>query len=181
MATDKMTVEERYKIIRRVRATYRRASRGEKMQMLNTLQAATGLSRKHVIDLVNGAGPERKRRRRERGRKYSARVDDAIRLIGRLLNWICAERLKPALSATAKHLASHGEMQVDGDLLAELEDISISTVRRYVKRLRQDEYLLPKRQGKRRYRNAIAARIPMAVIPWDIEWPGHFTDTDLHV
>lgn len=174
MVTDKMTVEERYKVIRRVRAAYQRASRGEKMQMLNTLQTATGLSRKHLIDLVNGPGPERKRRRQGRGRKYSGRVDDAIRLIGRLLNWICAERLKPALPATARHLASHGEMQVDEELLVELEEISISTVRRYVKRLRQDEYLLPKPQGRRRYRNSIAAQIPMAVIPWDIERPGHF-------
>lgn len=174
MATDTMRVEERYKVIRRVRATYQRASRGEKAQVLNTLQAATGLSRKHLIDLLNGAGPEQKRRRRGRGRKYSARVDDAIRLIGKLLNWICAERLKPALPETARHLASHGQMQVDEELLAELEDISISTVRRYVKRLRQDECLLPKRQGRRRYRNSIAAQIPMAVIPWDIERPGHF-------
>ena len=97
VATDKMTVEERYKIIRRVRATYRRASRGEKMQMLNTLQAATGTSRKHLIDLLSGAGPERKRRSRGRGRKYSVRLDDAIRLIGRLLNWICAERLQSVI------------------------------------------------------------------------------------
>ena len=155
MVTDKMTVEERYKVIRRVRAAYQRASCGEKMQMLSTLQRATGLSRKHLIDLVNGPGPERKRRRQGRGRKYSGWVDDAIRLIGRLLNWICAERLKPALPATARHLASHGEMQVDEELLVELEEISISTVRRYVKRLRQDEYLLPKPQGSFAFRDTI--------------------------
>jgi len=65
-------------------------------------------------------------------------------------------------------------MIVDDELLELLGAISIPTVRRTVSRVRQDEYRLPQRKGKRRYRNSVADQIVMRVIPWDIAIPGHF-------
>jgi transposase InsO family protein len=171
---EKMTIDERYKLIRNVKARYLQASRIEKGQILDTLVEATGLGRKYLIALLKGAGPDRKKRERQRERKYGAKVDDAIRIIGSTLDWICAERLTPVLVETAQHLARHGEMALDDDLLELLDTISISTVRRTVNRVRQDEYRLPQRRGKRRYRNRVADQVPMRVIPWDIELPGHF-------
>jgi hypothetical protein len=171
---ERMTIEERYRLIRNVKAKYLRASRKEKGEILDTLGEATGLGRKHLITLLKGRGPKRKKRRQQRGRRYGAKVDDAIRIIGSTLDWICAERLTPVLAETAQHLARHKEMTVDDELLEMLRTISVSTVRRRVKHVRQDEYRLPQRKGKRRYKNSVAQRIPMRVIPWDIEVPGHF-------
>ena len=171
---DQMTVDERYKLIRNVQARYRKASREEKGQILDTLVEATGLGRKYLIGLLAGAAPRRKRRKRERGRVYGKEVEWAIRIIGSTLNWMCAERLTPVLAETAQHLARHGEMGVDENLLELLGSISISTVRRIIKRVRQDEHQLPQRKGRRRYRNCVADQVPMRVIPWDVEHPGHF-------
>ena len=171
---EKMTIEEQYKLIRNVQAKYRQAGRKEKGQILNMLVEATGLERKYLITLLRGQGPNRKRRKRQRGCKYGAKVDDAIRIIGSTLDWICAERLTPGLVETALHLARHSEMIVDDELLELLGAISIPTVRRTVNRVRQDEYRLPQRKGKRRYQNRVADKIPMRVIPWDIAIPGHF-------
>jgi len=171
---EKMTIEEQYKLIRNVQAKYLQADRKEKGQILNMLVEATGLERKYLITLLKGQGPNRKKRKQQRGRKYGAKVDDAIRIIGSTLDWICAERLTPGLVEIALHLARHGEMIVDDELLELLGAISIPTVRRTVNRVRQDEYRLPQRKGKRRFRNSVADKIPMRVIPWDIAIPGHF-------
>lgn len=171
---EKMTIEEHYKLIGNVQAKYLQAGRREKGQILDMLVEATGLERKYLITLLNGQGPNRKERKQQRGRKYGAKVDDAIRIIGSTLDWICAERLTPGLVEMALHLARHGEMIVDDELLELLGAISIPTVRRTVNRVRQDEYRLPQRKGKRRYRNSVADQIVMRVIPWDIAIPGHF-------
>ena len=171
---EKMTIDEHYKLIRNVQAKYLQAGRNEKGQILNMLVEATGLERKYLITLLKGPGPNREKRKQQRGRKYGAKVDDAIRIIGSTLDWICAERLTPGLVEMALHLGRHGEMIVDDELLELLGAISIPTVRRTVSRVRQDEYRLPQRKGKRRYRNSVADQIVMRVIPWDIAIPGHF-------
>ena len=169
-----MTIDERYKLVRNVKTKYLQASRKEKSQILDTLVEATGLGRKYLIALLKGSGPSRAKRKQQRGRKYGDKVGDAIRVIGSTLDWICAERLTPVLVETALHLERHGEMSVDDELLELLGTISVSTVRRVVNHVRQDDYRLPRRRGKRRYRNSVADQIPMGVIPWDIELPGHF-------
>jgi len=174
MATDEMTIEERRKVIRRVCAAYRKAGRQEKGEILDHLEQVTELNRKYLMHLLKCLDLQRKPRGRERSRKYSARLDDTVRMIGRLMDWVCAERLKPALPELAKQLAAHGELSVDAPLLKELEDISVSTLQRYIQRLRQDEPRLPKRQGRLRYHNDITEQVPMKVIPWDIALPGHF-------
>jgi len=171
---EKMTIDERYKLIRNVKEKYLRAGREEKGQILDMVAEATGLKRKHLISLLRGPGPNRKKRKKQRGRKYGVKVDDAIRIIGSTLDWICAERLTPVLVETALQLERHGEMTVDDELLELLATISIPTVRRTVNRVRQDENRLPQRKGRRRYRNSVADQIPMGVIPWDVELPGYF-------
>ena len=72
----------------------------------------------------------------------------------------------------AKHLTAHGEFEACPALLAKLERISVSTVRRILARIRQDQPGLPRRGPERVSR---ASRgIPMKRIPWDEGEPGHF-------
>ena len=62
-----------------------------------------------------------------------------MRLISESLGNIGAERLTPNLVWMAEPLARHGESAADEALLAQLKQISISTVQRRLRRLGQDE------------------------------------------
>jgi len=103
-------------------------------------------------------------------------VDDALRVIAQSLDYICAERLTPNLVWMAKCLAAHGEVHLSLPLLAKLERISVSTVRRILTRVGQDQPRLPRKRPERA--NRATRDIPMKRIRWDEKEPGHF-ETDL--
>ena len=108
---EKMPIDDRFKYLDRVKSRYVRAGRKERGRLLDEMEAVTGLHRKSLIRLING-DLKRKPRRRERDRTYGPEVDDALRVIARSMNFICAERLTPNLVWMAKHLANHDEMEV---------------------------------------------------------------------
>jgi hypothetical protein len=149
---------------------YEQADRRGKTALLTEMMAVTGYSRKHLIHRLKG-DLRRQPRSRERGRKYGARVDDALRVIYEVWDGICAERLTPNLVWMAERLAAHGEMRVDEELLGQLEEISISTVGRRLSKLRQDEPRLPRRRPRRE--KAILRDVPMLRLAWDTVTPGY--------
>jgi hypothetical protein len=155
-ADDEMTIDERFKYLRRMKKRYADASRKERGHLLNEMEAATGLHRKSLIRLING-NLTRRPRRRQRGRTYGPEVDDALRVIAESMDFICAERLTPNLTWLAKCLATHGELTASPELLEQLE--------RILARIRQDVPRLP-RNGPRRA-NRATRDIPMRRIPWD--------------
>ena len=165
-----MTVNERYKYLRLVQERYWAAGRTERSSLLNELEEVTGLHRKSRIRLLRG-GLERKRRRRQRGRTYGPEVDDALRVISESMDHICAERLQPNLVWLAKHLSQHGELAVNKQLLKQLEKISVSTVRRNLQRIGQDQ---PRLVRKRSTQRSIYQQIPARRLAWDLLEPGHF-------
>src|SRR6266542_222364 len=167
-----MTVNERRKCLKRLRGRYVAAGREERSRLLDDLAELTWLHRKSVVRLLKGPSLERQPRRRERGRAYGVAVDDALRVIWESLDYICAERLTPALVTTAEQLARHGELTVTAELLEQLGRISVATVQRRLTRLGQDTARLPCRGPERA--NQVAKTIPMRRIPWDTAEPGHF-------
>src|SRR5215207_8798502 len=167
-----MTVNERRKCLKRMQGRYLAASREERGRLLDELAELTGLHRKSVVRLLKGPSLERRARRQQRGREYGAAVDDALRVIWESLDYVCAERLTPALVATAEQLARHGELSVTDELLEQLGRISTSSVQRRLTRLGQDTMRLPRRGPDRA--NKVAKAIPMTRIPWDTAEPGHF-------
>jgi len=114
---------------------------------------------------------ERKPRHKQRGRTYGPEVDDALRVISESFDHICAERLQPNLVWMATHLAQHGEIEASPFLLDRLSHISLSTVRRILSRVRQDEPRLPRKGPSQA--NRVARDIPMKRIPWNEQQPGH--------
>jgi len=167
---EKMTIDERYKYFRMMKRRYERANRQEKGQILDEMQAFTGQHRKGLIRSMNG-NPERQPRATQRGSSYGPAVDDALRVIDETLNFICAERLTPALVSTAQDLAAHGELETSPHLLQQLDQISISTVQRHLQRLTQDERRLPRKGPERA--NQVTRDVPMTRIPWNEAQPGH--------
>ena len=172
---EKMTIDERRKYLLIMRSRYVAADRKERGRLLTEMGRVTDLDRKTLIRLMKGS-LVRQPRRQERGRTYAPQVDDALRIIAESLDYPCAERLTPNLVWMAKHLAHHREMSVTPDMLEQLSRISVSTVRRILQRIGQDQRRLPRRGPERA--NQIARQIPMRRIPWDEREPGHF-ETDL--
>ena len=170
-----MNIDERRKYLRKMKSRYRKATRRERSQLLDEMVVITGLHRKSLTRLMNST-LERKPRSKERGKTYDTEVSNAIRVIAASLDYPCAERLTPNLPWLAKHLAAHGELEVSDLLLLLLEQISISTVERRLKTMRQDQPRLARRRP--RPANSLLREVPMGRIPWDVGEPGHF-ETDL--
>ena len=174
---DKMSINERRKYLRLVQKRYKFADKLVRGIMLDEMEAVTGLHRKSLIRLMAG-DLKRQPRRQHRGRKYGPEVDDAIRVIAESLDYVCAERLQPNLVWLAQHLSRYGELDVSKQLLEQLSQISISTVKRILKRIRQDQPRLPRRKPS--WGNAITRDIPMRKIPWNEQQPGHFEADLVH-
>jgi len=172
---EKMTIDERYKYLRKMEKRYRAANRSERGRLLDEMEQVTELHRKSLVRLMTGK-LKRQPRRQQRGRVYGAEVADALRVIRESFDYICSERLTPNLVWMAEVLKKHGELEISPELLRQLEQISISTVGRIIKRLGQDEPRLPRRGPERA--NQVARAIPAGRIAWDETEPGHF-ETDL--
>jgi len=172
-----MTVDARRTYLRRMQSSYLKATKRERGEMLSHMEVATELDRKTLVRLLQ-TDLERHPRQTKRRRTYGPDVDDALRIITESWDYPCAERLTPDLAWMARHLAKHGELSVSPELLEQLSMISIPTVRRILTRIRQDEPRLPRPRPSGP--NAALRDVPMHVIPWDTQEPGHFEADLVH-
>jgi hypothetical protein len=173
-----MTITERYQYLGRMSPRYHRADRATRGHLLDEMAVMTGLHRKSLLRLLAPGGLTRERRTRERGCVYDTPVDDVMRVVWETLDFVCAERLTPALLSTARLLAAHGELVLAPAVEAPLGRISISTVQRRLGRFGQDTPRLPRRGPARASR--LTREIPTRRIPWDEPEPGHFEVDRVH-
>lgn len=171
--TEEMTINERRKYIYKMWERYRKASKQEKGELLNEMEAVTGMHRKSINRIITGR-LSRKKRSQERGRFYGIDIDDAIRIIARSLDYPCGERLQPNLGWMAEHLEAHGEIRLGAGLLEKLNRISVSTVKRILKRVGRSDEKLAYRKPKRSPGKRVQDAYPMRKIAWDMAEPGHF-------
>jgi hypothetical protein len=169
---DKMTVDERRKYLNTMKKRYDRASERERGALLSEMEAVTVLRRKSLIRLMNKLSLTRQPRQRQRGRTYGPELDATLLIIAHSLDDICAERLQPNLVQQAQYLAQHGELTLSPTLLAQLGQISVSTIRRHLQRLAHDQPRLPRRGPESA--NRLAREIPMKRLAWNEAQPGHF-------
>ena len=167
-----MTITERRKYLARMRPRYLLADRFEQGRLLDEMQAVTAMHRKSLLRLLHAPSLARHPRTTQRAKTYAAPVEDAIRLIWESLDYICAERLTPALLPTAQLLIAHGELALADQVLAQLASISIASVQRRLKRFSQDTPRLPRKGPEQG--NRVALSIPMRKIAWAQTEPGHF-------
>lgn len=176
--TDPMTINERRKYLHKMRGRYwqvsNKAKRGE---LLDEMEAVTGLHRKSLLRLINGK-LARKPRRKQRGKKYGMEVDAAVSKIAQGLDYPCAERLQPNLVWMAEHLQAHNELSLNVELRAQLEKISVSSLRRRLPAVKYATQRIAHRKGLPRQTFAQKQSIPMRRIDWGERRPGHF-ETDL--
>ena len=171
-ACKEMTIDERRKYLKLVARRYRAADRPARGQLLTEMEAVTGLHRKSLIRLLNQSTLERRPRQKERGRIYTCATEDVIRVVWESLDYVCAERLAPVLLQTAEQLERFGELRLTPQISAQLDQISCSSVRRFLSRVNQDTPRLPRRGPEQA--NRLAREIPMGRLPWQTREPGHF-------
>lgn len=151
---DPMTIDERRKDIHKMWGRYRDASRKEKRLLLDEMMLVTGMHRKSLIRIIKGRLSCQKRET-QRGTIYGAAVADAVRVIARSLDYPCAERLKPNLVWLAKHLVEHKELVIKAETFEKLEQISISTLKRLLKRIGRSEEKIADRKPSPGKRNSL--------------------------
>jgi len=177
---DEMTINERRKYLHKMWKLYRGATKKEKSKMLDDMEHVTGMNRKSIIRILNGR-LSRKKRTNERGPTYGGDVIAAARIISRVLDHPCAERLQPNLVFMAKHLSNHHQLVVGEDTLEGLERISISTLKRALANTNKTADKIGQKRYPKRKRNSFRETYPMRRIPYDIPQPGHFeVDLVLH-
>ena len=88
------------------------------------------------------------------------------------LDYICAERLTPALFTMAQHLARFATVKLTGEIEEQLQTISRATVSRILRRYRSRRRRLPQKGAERA--NQVTKGVPMGRLAWDIKEPGHF-------
>ena len=170
---DPMNVDERRKYIHKIWNRYRKANKAEKGRLLNEIEEVTGMHRKAIIRLLNGQ-LSRKKRHRQRGKTYGVDVDDAVRVIARCLDYPCAERLQPNLVWIADQLKAHKELVIGEEVREKLGMVSVTTLKRILKRVGRSEPKLAYRQPKRPQSNTLRKYYPMGRIAWDVVEAGCF-------
>ena len=166
---ERMTIDERYKYLRKQQPRYGKAGRAEKGRLLEEMELVTGLHRKSLIRLMSSR-PQRRKRRRQRGPTYGPEVRQVVLAVAEAMDWVCAERLQANLLWMAEHLERHGEVKLEAGTMAALERISASTVRRMLAALPEPQ-VPPRRRPPTP--NPIARRVTVARIPWDVAEAGH--------
>ena len=168
---EQMTIDERRKYLKRMRARYQQADRLGRGVLLDEMEAVTNLHRKSLLRLLGPAGLDRKPRQRQRGRTYGEEVEWVVVRVWESLDFVCAERLTPSLVPTARHLAGFGELRLSAEVEAQIGQISEASVTRLLARHRTERLRLP-RPGPERA-DSVTQDVPMTRIPWDTREPGH--------
>lgn len=167
-----MTINERRTYLKRVLPRYRAANRAERGRLLAEMEAMTGMHRKSLIRLLAAPSLARHPRRITRTRLYGHEVAAIIQIVWESLDYVCAERLTPALVETAAHLATFGELTLTPTLRAQLADISRATVGRLLRGMRRPTPRLPRRGPEQA--NRLRKAVPMRRLPWQSTVPGWF-------
>lgn len=172
MPNKKMSINDRYAYLSVQYDRYIVASRAEQTALLTEMCEVTGMHRKSITRLMRSK-PQRKPRHTSRKKTYGGPVQDVVRAVDDALDHPCRERLTPGLPEMADHLAAHDRLTFSAETRQLLETISVSTVGRILRRIRQDQPRLPRRAYATGI-NRIQAQVPIRKIDWEMTTPGHF-------
>ena len=167
-----MTVNERRKYINLMKPRYLKAAKGERSGLLKEMEEVTGMHRKSLTRLINAPTLERNKRTGQRQRTYGSEVEQVIVCVWESLDYICAERMTPALLITAKQLERFGVVTLSATLEEQLRSISRASVARILSQYRSRTRRLPQKGPQRA--NQLKREVPMKRIAWDTEEAGHF-------
>ena len=118
-----------------------------------------------------------KRVRRERARKYDQKVVEALKIIWKILDYLCGKRLAAILPEVVPILQRHGELKVDASTTERLIQISAATIDRLLAPERRKHQL--KGRSGTKPGTLLKHQIPIKrFADWQEDRPG-FVEVDL--
>ena len=109
---------------------YQRATKPEKMLILDEFTAVTGFHRKHAIRVLGAApGPALPARLRRQS-IYDEAVREALVILWEASDRICGKRLRPLIPLLLGALERHGHLRLDPAVRDKLLTVSAATIDR---------------------------------------------------
>lgn len=171
-----MDQHSKSELLRTYHKRYRKASKKEKTQIINTIVDAAGYCRKHIIRAFNKDLDVPKRIRRTRTSRYSHLYKD-LRYAWATANFICAKRLKPFLKEHLGALKRHKEIKLTKEDEALLLTVSAATIDRLLAPARKQFRI--KGRATTKPGTLLKHQIPIRTFAdWDEDRPG-FLEIDL--
>jgi hypothetical protein len=171
-----MDQHSKSELLRTYYTRYRRASKKEKTQIINTIVDATGYCRKHVIRALNKDLQVPKRVKRTRTSRYAHLYRD-LRFVWATANFICGKRLKPFLGEHVAALKRHKEIKLAKEDEALLLTASAATIDRLLAPAREQVRI--KGRATTKPGTLLKHQIPIRTFAdWDQNQPG-FLEIDL--
>lgn len=183
-------MKEKRAVIKAWSARYRKAGKKDKGLILDELVALTGYNRWYAVWLLSGEGKVirvrqrlrlkgdlRQRASRKRPRIYDEAVAASLKMIWRILDFICGKRLVAILPEVIPILERYGEIALEGKTREKLLTISAATVDRLLAPARQ-KLMLRGRSGTKPG-TLLKHQIPIRTFAeWDEQRVG-FVEIDL--
>lgn len=175
-----LSMRERQAITKEMARRYKRAGKRERGLMLDELCALAGYNRSYAARLlrekVRGEPPRRKRRR-GRGPVYGPELLTPLAKVWATLGGICGKRLAAVMARTVAALERHGELELTGEVRAQLLAMSAATIDRLLAARRRRLRL--KGLTHTKPGSLLKSQIPVRTFAeWDQGRPG-FVEIDL--
>lgn len=147
--------------------------RKEKSVILDEYCQNTGYNRNYAIAKLkqcwrtDGEGKERKRR----PRKYGYDLNEPLLIAWRTANHICVERFQPFLPELLGKLEQNGYLQIGGEQKKKLIEMSISTIKRRLRSIKEKHVSKGLSATKPGY--LLKREIPIQTLCWDTKKAGY--------
>ena len=165
----------RREVVSAVMERYRSAKRAEKGSILDALCATTGWHRKHAVRALRQhetVGPGEVEAPRERRRRYSATIKDAMAALWEASDRVCGKRLKVMIPTLLPALEQHGRLQLGQADRDRVLAISAATIDRLLVDVK-----IAASGGRRRragFYSAIRREVPIRTFnDWNSPPPGY--------
>jgi hypothetical protein len=178
-----MDMQAKHQLTLSVLPRYLKADKEAKKRILDEYCANTGYHRKYAIrklkeyQLTHGIRwkkPGKHKRKRER--VYDMRVEAALAALWNAYDRICAERIHPNIGEMVRKLRACGILLLDPDTEAKVIHISLGTLKRLLRGVREREY--KKIHGTTKPGTLLKTQIPLRIGKWEERKAG-FEEMDL--
>jgi len=177
----KISMKARKEIIDKHAGTYRKASKKKKMEILNYVCAATGLSRDRAARVLRGEKKSKikSKPRKKPGRKpiYDFEVCQALKKVWTYMDFACGKRLHEGIGDMLDAIIRFGEISWNEEIISKLRQMSASSIDRLLKK--EKESLRLKGISTTKPGTLLKRNIPIRLgQQWDDAVPG-YVEVDL--
>ncbi|OIP05956.1 hypothetical protein AUK41_03785 [Candidatus Berkelbacteria bacterium CG2_30_43_20] len=174
-----MTKMSKREYLIQLKKKYWRSGKKQKTQLLDDFCEFTKYHRKYALSLLNKPLPKKWKRYQPRTKHYDSATVDALLILWRTADEICAERLHPFIEELLDKLIECQEITVSPEVRLKLLKISLGTVKKIISKTKHRT--LVKIGGTTKPGSLLKSQIAIRYLPWEEVDPGWCeTDTVAH-